>query len=315
LCWANENWTRRWDAAEHEILIAQKYLPHDDINFIKSIIPFFLDNRYIKINGKPLLIVYRPQHLPDAQKSLNIWRDYCRQAGVGEVHLCAALTHGNEDYTQYGFDSGVEFPPHNLRQPNVNSHLSFFKAFSGNVMQYASVASCYLKRDYSGARVLKTVFPTWDNTPRTNNRALVMLNGTPENYECWLASTIDSVSGSGRDEIVFINAWNEWAEGCHLEPDRKYGRAFLEATLRAKSGIRRFGFGEFPDLGLPTIPPEAQRKFLRDLIEVMDFHVSRAFSATKKAVQGNRVLYWTLLPLVQLLRRIKGKLFSERNAA
>lgn len=311
LCWANENWTRRWDAAENEVLIAQKYLPDDDINFIKSLIPFFTDDRYIKVDGNPILIVYRPQHLPNARKTLDVWRDYCRKVGIGELHLCAALTHGNEDYAQYGFDSGVEFPPHNIREANVNSQLSFFKPFIGNVMQYASVADSYLKRDYCKQRVFKTVFPSWDNTARTGSRALVMLNGTPDNYECWLGSTIDLVKNSECDSLIFINAWNEWAEGCHLEPDRKYGRSYLVATARVKSGVRRFEFGEFPDLGLPVTDANARnRRFLSDLTELVCFHGSIMLSSSKSVIKRNRGLYSIFFPFVQFIRRIKSRIFT-----
>lgn len=310
LCWANENWTRRWDAAEHEVLIAQKYLPDDDINFIKSLIPFFKDDRYIKIEGKPFLIVYRPQHLPNPAKTLEIWRKYCHEIGIGDVHLCAALTHGNEDYIQYGFDSGVEFPPHNLKQANVNSQLSFYKAFVGNVMQYATVASCYLRRihENENRRVFKTVFPSWDNTARTHDRALIMLNGTPDNYECWLASTIDLVKNSEKDQLVFVNAWNEWAEGCHLEPDRRYGRKFLEATLNAKRGLRRFRFGEFPDTDIPAPDSGPVRTFYGDVSELLRFHGYRAFSFMKEAIKEIRILHISLLPLVRLFRYLRGKL-------
>ncbi|MBU6437840.1 MAG: glycoside hydrolase family 99-like domain-containing protein, partial [Betaproteobacteria bacterium] len=94
LCWANENWTRRWNAAEHEVLIAQKYAPDDDLNFIKSLEPHFRDSRYIRIDGAPFLIVYRPQHLPSARRSAEIWRQYCLDVGIGPIHICAALTHG-----------------------------------------------------------------------------------------------------------------------------------------------------------------------------------------------------------------------------
>lgn len=308
LCWANENWTRRWDAAEHEVLIAQKYLPDDDINFIKSLVPFFADDRYIKVDGNPILIVYRPQHLPNSQKTLDVWRDYCRKIGIGELHLCAALTHGNEDYAQYGFDSGVEFPPHNLKQANVNSQLSFFKPFIGNVMQYASVASSYLRRDYRERRVFKTVFPSWDNTARTGSRALVMLNGTPDNYECWLGSTIDLVKNSESKALIFINAWNEWAEGCHLEPDRKYGCSYLEATVRAKNGVRKFEFGNFPDLALPIIDANASnRKFFTDLTDIFCFHGFRMLSGGKEAIKRNKGLYSIFFPFVQFIRRIKNR--------
>jgi len=305
LCWANENWTRRWDAADHEILIAQKYLPDDDLNFIKSLIPFFSDQRYIKVDGKPFLIVYRPQHLPDAKKTLEIWRDYCRSAGLGEIHLCAALTHGNEDYIQYGFDSGVEFPPHNLKNANINDEIAFHEPFQGNVLQYSVIAQSYLDRTYGAngtARVFKTVFPSWDNTARTKNRALVVLNGTPENYEYWLSSTIDSGirCGGDKESLIFINAWNEWAEGCHLEPDRRFGHGFLESTLNARNGLRRFS--SFVHTDLPRTEEIRHRTFWQDIAHVIHYHASLKLGNLKLAVNRRPWLRKLLLPAVRLLR-------------
>lgn len=251
LCWANENWTRRWDAAEHEMLIAQKYLPDDDVNFIKSVVPYFRDPRYIKLDGAPFLVVYRPQHLPDARRSAATWREYCASVGFERIHLCAALTHGNEDYSQFGFDSGVEFPPHNAKVENLSYRLGFFSKFTGTVIQYHAIARLYLDRAYRAANVFRSVFPSWDNTARVGNRALVVLNGTPANYEYWLSEAIRRTSRDIPDQerLVFINAWNEWAEGCHLEPDRRYGHQFLEATLRAGSGESRLR--DFPDIAIP----------------------------------------------------------------
>ncbi len=275
LCWANENWTRRWDAAEHEILIAQRYLPDDDLNFIKSLIPFFSDPRYIRIDGVPFLIVYRPQHLPDARKTAAVWRDYCRSAGIGEIHICAALTHGNEDYTQFGFDSGVEFPPHNLKCDSVTGQIEFREPFRGNVMEFHSVAQAYLNRSYSSRNVFRSVFPCWDNTARTGNRALVVLNGTPRNYEYWLSESIRKTVENFPDKerfVVFINAWNEWAEGCHLEPDRKYQRQFLEATFRAKNGISKLE--KFEDTVLPSLFAGRRRTILGDLRLIASYHYS-----------------------------------------
>ncbi len=272
LCWANENWTRRWDAADHQVLIAQEYQPDDDLNFIKSLVPFFQDKRYIRLEGRPFLIVYFPQHIPDAQKMIDVWRHYCQIDCIGEIHICAALTHGNEEYAKFGFDSGVEFPPHNLKLDNINHQLSFYNPFRGNVMEYEATARSYLQRGYGNARVFKTVFPSWDNTARTKDRAVIMLNGVPNNYEYWLGSTIDLVKKSGRsDELVFINAWNEWAEGCHLEPDRWFGHAFLEATLNAKSGLRRFT--SFPVVGLPHADEIAHRTFWKDIMGVVQYHI------------------------------------------
>jgi lipopolysaccharide biosynthesis protein len=236
LCFPNENWTRRWDAAENHVLIEQKYSPGWEAAFIDSVIPYFRDERYIRIDGKPLLIVYRPQHIPDPRKAAAIWRERCEAAGLGGVHLCAALIRRNSDFKQFDFDSGVEFPPHNVSAPELRDRVPMTAPFTGNVYRYGDIASEHTRRDYSGTPVFRTVFPSWDNTARVADRALVVLDSTPQNYETWLRRD-SRLTVAEREEdwqLVFINAWNEWAEGCHLEPDRKFGTKYLEATLRAK---------------------------------------------------------------------------------
>jgi lipopolysaccharide biosynthesis protein len=305
LCWANENWTRRWDAADHEVLIEQKYLPDDDLQFIRDLEPFLRDPRYIKIDGNPLLIVYCPQHLPDAARSAEIWRQYCRESGIGEIHLCAALTHGNLNYQGFGYDSGVEFPPHNIQLNNINVDVPFQDIFKGSAFQFAQVARNFLARDYQGQRVFKTVFPSWDNTARTGNRAVLMLNGTPENYQHWLASTLDLVESSGdTDKVVFINAWNEWAEGCHLEPDRLHGRKFLQATLDARNGFRTYS--DFPHSGPASEQPMEPRRFWPELVGLFAHHAWLHFGNLKLAINRRPWLRNLLLPLVRWLRRLRN---------
>lgn len=257
LCWANENWTRRWDAAEHEILIAQKYRKNDDLEFIKSVAPFMRDSRYIRHNGGPLLLVYRPQHLPNAKKSAEVWRKYCREQGLGDLQIFCCFSHSNWDYHQFDFDGGVEFPPHNMVRASYHGEMDMVKGFEGYVFDLCDVAELYLKRDYSNMNGFRGVFPSWDNTSRRNLICSIGLNGTPENYEFWLKEAIRKTREDypSQQRFVFINAWNEWAEGCHLEPDRKYGHAFLEATERALSGKSRLqGWTQ------RGVPAEALRK-------------------------------------------------------
>jgi lipopolysaccharide biosynthesis protein len=274
LCWANENWTRRWDAAEKEILIKQNHLPDDDLNFIRSLIPFFSDPRYIKLDGAPFLLVYRPQNLPNPKKTSRIWRDYCKSIGIDNIHICAALTHGNENYEQFDFDSGVEFPPHNLQVNNISSKIAFHKPFKGNVMMYNEVAQSYLDRSHKDRNVFRSVFPSWDNTARTNERALIILNSTPDNYEYWLYEAIRKTQEDFPDQerLVFINAWNEWAEGCHLEPDRKYQRQFLDATLRTKNACSQIQ--GFETVALSSLFIEQKRTFIGDLRAIIYYHTA-----------------------------------------
>lgn len=277
LCWANENWTRRWNGGDQDILAEQKYLPEDRLRFVEDIAPYILDPRYIRVDGRPLLIIYRPQNIPDIRATAEEWRKHFRQIGVGEVHLCAALIFNNLDYTQFGFDSGVEFPPHNrvlLGVNCVNTRIQFHQPFMGCVMRYHDLANAYLNRDQTGQNIFRAVFPSWDNTARSRHQALIFINGTPENYEHWLSRTIAQTRQEhpNSDRLVFINAWNEWAEGCHLEPDQKHGRKFLEATLRAKNGLSTFT--TFPDTGIPEESVADLQSFPGDIKRVFQIHGS-----------------------------------------
>lgn len=241
LCWANENWTRRWNGGEQDILIEQQYRAEDALEFIKGIAAYIKDPRYLKIDGKPILLIYRPQLIPDTKKTVSVWREYCAQSGIGEIHLSAVLTFGNFDYEKFGFDSGVEFPPHNRHELGaryVNQQIRFYRPFDGGAMMFHELATAYLKRVYQDKNIFRGVFPSWDNTARSKHRALVLLNGTPGNYEYWLDQAIKKTQKEYPEKarLVFINAWNEWAEGCHLEPDSSFEKGFLEATLRAKRG-------------------------------------------------------------------------------
>jgi len=299
LCWANENWTRRWDGAEREILIEQRYLSEDTAEFIRSVVPFMLDARYIRRNDAPFLIVYCPQRLPEPHKTIAIWRDYCRSAGIGEIHLCAALTYGNEDYAQYGFDSGVEFPPHNNSVcMNLAPSLPFNTAFAGNVIDYAAIARAYLDRKYLQPNVFRSVIPSWDNSARTGNRAVIIVGGIPDNYEIWLREVICNTRNDfpGENRFVFINAWNEWAEGCHLEPDRKHQRGFLEATKAAKSGSAKKQ--EFTSAAELDGTSGHRHRFLADLWSIVAYHgfflMGQVASSLKKFPLLRKVIRWCL---------------------
>ncbi len=305
ICWANENWTRRWDAKEHEILIAQKYAPGDEQDFIRGLVRFFQDPRYIRLNGAPLLIVYRPQQLPNPRRSTMIWRQVCQEAGIPDIHLCAALTHGNEEFRKYGFDSAVQFPPHNLKLDTITEEIKFFDRFQGRVFNYFDIAKSYLTQEYKDEPVFRTVFPSWDNTARRNNGATIVLNGTPENYEFWLSKTIERTRRSSPvgDRIVFINAWNEWAEGCYLEPDQVYHSAFLESTLRAAKGQSSQPGFQHAEISRQSRVAK-RRSLFEDLVDVLCLHFDRSLDRVRSSINKNPKLKKSMLPLIRFSQTI-----------
>ena len=236
ICWANENWTRRWDGMEQEILIAQKHTPEDDLEFLRNIEPMLTHPNYIRIGGRPLLLLYRPGILPDARATANRWRNYFRARGHGELYLAMPRSfHDRTPPDEYGFDAAIQFPPHVLTRP-FNHQVHGKKAsFQGRIHDYESTKRTILEDLTSCSdklRLYPGVMPSWDNTARRLGLANIWINSSPESYYDWLLKAVDHVRQNfpADERLVFINAWNEWAEGCHLEPDRKHGHAWLNAT-------------------------------------------------------------------------------------
>ena len=236
VCWANESWGRRWDGRGEDLLIKQRYSRDDDLAFIRDLIPYFLDHRYIRVGDRPLLIVYRVGQLPDAKATASIWREECAKAGVGEIYLCAVRVEDTAAPAKYGFDALVEFPPHRQRCPTIQHRLDVENPrFRGNVFDYRRLVVDSLAEPAAPYTIFRAAMPAWDNTARRQDDATIFLNSSPEIYELWLRGLVEqTVALRPRDErLVFINAWNEWAEAAYLEPDQRHGRVYLEATRRA----------------------------------------------------------------------------------
>jgi len=237
LNWANENWTRRWDGAEQEILIAQKHSDEDDLACIADICRYIRDKRYIRVEGKPLIIIYRADILPDVSKTIKIWRTYCRDNDIGEICIAAIRTFHLENPYVYDFDEVVEFPPHFVSRDTSNISTSV-KAinpeFNNNIfdMDYYISSRAYFNKPLP--KIFKGIFPDWDNTPRRGSNATIYPM-TSTLYKQWLLDIMEYTKKNRLpdDRFVFINAWNEWAEGAYLEPDRRNGYSALQDTLEA----------------------------------------------------------------------------------
>lgn len=236
LCWANENWTRRWDGADHDVLIANEPTRDNDARLIRDLLPHFRDPRYVRVRGRPLLIVYRIGALPDPAATVALWRQICRDEGVGDLYLCAVLSYDTGDPSPFGFDAAIEFPPHGARMPAANEQVDIVNPdYRGTIVDYRQLVVESLAAPLPGYRRHRTVMPGWDNTARRQNDALTFIHASPEVYEVWLAEAVartlrESPEG---ERLVFVNAWNEWAEAAYLEPDARFGRQYLLATRRA----------------------------------------------------------------------------------
>lgn len=246
LCWANENWTRRWDGGESDILMGQVYSPADDLNHIRHLIPFFFDRRYVCIDGKPVFMVYRIDQLPDPVATAERWRTAAVQAGLPGLYLCHVISSdvSDPDPVRYGLDAAVEFQPdwRNLppllaprRRPLLlRSRADDVYRIHG-IRSYAALVESMMRRPEPTYRMFPCVTPSWDNSPRRRINAHIFHDSSPQHYQTWLTWAIRQARARfvGEERLVFINAWNEWAEGNHLEPDLKWQRAYLEATCAA----------------------------------------------------------------------------------
>lgn len=238
LFWANENWTSNWDGLNQNVLVKQNHNDEDDIRFIAEISKYFDDSRYIKFNGKPVLIVYRPSLFPNINMTIERWKNWCAINNVPVPYLINSQVfndHRNPSY--YGFDSSAEFPPHHSSTFDINNlrritgglsiydHQRSFISYTYDSFVQASTHSHFSNTDF---KLFKCVFPGWDNSARRFSSTATILQGsTPFKYSEWLKFCLDMCED---EDIIFINAWNEWAEGAYLEPDLRNGFAFLDAT-------------------------------------------------------------------------------------
>jgi glycosyltransferase involved in cell wall biosynthesis len=239
LCWANENWSRRWDGLDSEILIAQQHSPEDDIAFISYLSKYLTDSRYIRIDGKPLLLVYRPQLLTSAIETVGRWRDWCRANGIGEIFLAYTQSFEFCDPKEYGFDAAIEFPPNRTPAPILTQEaVPLDDAMAATIYDWSYLVEQSAQYKQPTYELFRSVCPSWDNTARRKNNAAIFANSSPGLYQRWLNNAINNAvehAPNPDHRLVFVNAWNEWAEGAYLEPDMRYGYAYLQATRDALS--------------------------------------------------------------------------------
>lgn len=244
LCWANENWTRRWDGQDNEVLMAQSHSARDDVAAIRDIARYLENPAYLRVGGRPLVLVYRVDLFPNFIRTAERWRTELRRAGLGDIELAMVesfrFAGASIDPAAYGCDAAVEFPAHHIPMTRDPTGELLNRSFAGAVADYSEAAIYKATRPHPGHRLYRGVLPGWDNTPRRQNNPFVLEDSTPGAFQAWLEAAIDETKRDlhGDNRLVFINAWNEWAEGAYIEPDRRFGHTFLEAIRNARDASR-----------------------------------------------------------------------------
>lgn len=242
LCWANEPWSRRWLGEERDVLMPQAYSENDDRNHAKWLVPAFLDSRYIKVDGRPLFLIYRPNHIPNINSFVSRFSlAVFEKVGV-KPYMVAVDAHApGFDFRSLGFDRNLTFQP----QLSVSPGAFYDGPSNRRLLRNLGLGVCSrslrlyddtterdrmadAERSYDA---IPCCYVSWDNSARRGKNGIVYINNSPETFRVGLRRAIARAkSANPSEQFVFINAWNEWAEGNHLEPDARWGRSFLEVV-------------------------------------------------------------------------------------
>lgn len=242
LCWANENWSKLWDGGNREVLLKQESKAEDAEDFFRDILPFLQDERYIRMEGKPMLTIYRP-NLFEKEEMLKFsvkLRELAVKAGLPGLWLnMVGVDYFEGTASEWGFDGLVEFPP--MRITHLRKYVTDgnpinpdFKGFV-YTMEESIESGAIFENKVTDVPVFRGCFPRWDNTARKAYSNASTYLQSPETFRKWLSGLLKwtKENNSPEKQLIFINAWNEWAEGAQLEPDSRYGYAYLQSVKDA----------------------------------------------------------------------------------
>ncbi|MGM0876130.1 MAG: glycosyltransferase WbsX family protein [Bacillota bacterium] len=237
LSWANEPWTRRWDGLDQHVLMPQDYGSEEDWKqHFDYLLQAFRDHRYIRVKDKPLFIIYRPGHIPRCEEMLKYWDHLAKQNGLEGIFFVETLNSFPISKVE-GFHARIEFEPlYTIVHRKCQELSKIVQGYQGrrHVMDYDRVWSCILRRTADkNKKTFPGAFVGWDNTARKGAQAGIFTGATPEKFSRHLSRQIHRAVSIYKSEYLFINAWNEWAEGAYLEPDKKYGFKYLQAVKKA----------------------------------------------------------------------------------
>lgn len=242
LCWANENWARNWDGGFNQVLISQIYSEEDDRAHMKYLCEnVFCDSRYIRVDGKAVFCVYKPSYFPDMKRTIETWREVAKKYNT-ELYLIYCDHQGYKlgEYLNKGFDSSLEFQPFyrgdfgkysNILARLTKKILPHIQNPFNTFYSYPRFVDYQIRRTRNNSKQYPCASPGFDNSPRRKGGFIMYKGSNPSLFKKWLNYIVHEIPPYSKEEnFVFINAWNEWAEGNHLEPDIKWGRKYLDAV-------------------------------------------------------------------------------------
>lgn len=246
LCWANETWSRRWLGEDKEILLRQTYSLPDHERHARWLSRAFVDRRYVRVHDRPAFLIYRPLDIPQLQGALEVYRRIIQaEIGCNPFLVAVDSSRSGHDFRLEGFDSTMNFRPQLGVIPGVTDDDFSWRRWWSNRRHGVSSGRLKVIEDAEFERRMRaiepqhahwfpSVFVGWDNTPRRGERGVVVVGGTPERFRAKVARAVEIARRRPQQEqLLFVNAWNEWAEGNYLEPDRTQGRAYLQALQAA----------------------------------------------------------------------------------
>jgi len=250
LCWANQSWTGIWHGAPNKVLVEQTYPGSEDHRrHFDFLLRAFTDRRYVRVEGKPLFVVYNPDELPDPERTTELWRDLAVRAGLPGLFLVAEHPSSDWDPRKRGFDAvvTVRLPPRRAKMDSwatwrnpvrkLRYRIADWRGLP-TIHQYEDAIEHMIAARVPGIESFPCVIPNWDNTPRSAGKGMVLQGSTPELFRRHLRKAIQRTADMPNEHrFVFVKSWNEWAEGNYLEPDQAYGRGYLEAVRDELSRI------------------------------------------------------------------------------
>ncbi len=239
ITFANHNWTKKWDAGNDEVIFEQIHDDESNEYLIDSLIDLFKDHRYLKVDGKPLLIIFMPQLFPDILNTTKKWREKSKEHGFPDLYLVMIDDWGISftNPISLGFDATYEMPSNSFGyfDDERDKVQGLNENFTGRIIDYGKLAEYFIAKPFPMYKRFKTVMAPWDNTPRYKTRAIITLSSSVRDLENWLTSAIVEtyIRYKGDERLVFLHSWNEWAEGTYIEPDRASGRARINSVTKA----------------------------------------------------------------------------------